>query len=231
MLNKLKTQGKPAIKKFIRPHSKYSFLSKLKPNSEVLDVGCGNNSPYITKKIQPSCIYTGIDVCDYNQTESNLADNYILTSPECFVDEISKFKGCADAVISAHNIEYCNDREKTLDAMLDAIKVGGKLFISFPSENSINLPTRFGTLNYFDDPFHKDLPPDFDRVVRTISQAGFEIEFAARNYQPFLDWFRGFLNERNSRTQNRVIGSTWAYHGYESIIWARKLDKQTLSPP
>ncbi|MEM3334256.1 MAG: methyltransferase domain-containing protein [Thermoplasmata archaeon] len=39
-----------------------------------------------------------------------------------------------DAVISAHNLEHCNDRYGTLEAMLKVIKVGGKLYLSFPSK-------------------------------------------------------------------------------------------------
>jgi hypothetical protein len=75
---------KDFIIKKIRPNGKIDFLSSLPNNASILDVGCGNNSPYRTKRIVPNCVYTGIDVGDYNQTKPNKADGYIITSPENF---------------------------------------------------------------------------------------------------------------------------------------------------
>ena len=62
------------VKKILRPNGKDAFLMSLPRAAEILDVGCGNNSPFRTKKILPKCIYTGIDIGDYNQSKPNLAD-------------------------------------------------------------------------------------------------------------------------------------------------------------
>ena len=193
---------------------KIAFMAQfqLDASPEILDVGCGNNSSFSAKSILPSCIYTGIDVGDYNQTKPNMADKYIVTSPENFSYEISKFKNHFDAVISSHNIEHCDDREKTIKAMLDSIKPGGQLFISFPCENSVNFPKRGGTLNYFDDPTHTLFPPNFTVLIETLEKADFKIEFAAKRYRPFLQWLRGFINEKKSRDQNLVFSETWSYY-------------------
>jgi 2-polyprenyl-3-methyl-5-hydroxy-6-metoxy-1,4-benzoquinol methylase len=164
--------------------SEIAFLRQLNPTSKILDVGCGNNSPHKIKSILPECNYTGIDVGDYDQTKPNLADNYVLTSPENFADEIYKMKGQFDAVISTHTIEHCNEREKTVDAMLKAIKPSGQLYMLFPSEISADLPSRGGGLNYFDDGTHKDFPPKFDELVSTIRRNDFRIMFAEREYKP-----------------------------------------------
>ena len=186
---------------------KLAFMAQfqLDTSPEILDVGCGNNSSFAAKNILPSCIYTGIDIGDYNQTKPNMADKYILTSSECFADEISKFKNYFDAVISSHNIEHCDDREKTIKAMLDSIKPGGQLFISFPCENSVNFPNRNGTLNYYDDSTHTLLPPNFMALIETLEKAGFKIEFASKQYRPFMKWLRGFINEKKSRHQNLMV--------------------------
>ena len=45
------------------------FVNYLPSSAEVLDVGCGNASVLAVKAIKPNCNYTGIDVCDYHQTE------------------------------------------------------------------------------------------------------------------------------------------------------------------
>ena len=142
------------LKALLKSRGKTSFLTKLTPDSVILDVGCGNDFPLIVKNILPLCHYTGIDVGEYNQTRPDLADKYIITNPNTFASEISKFKSCFHAVVSSHNIEHCNDRESTIRAMLNAVKPGGRIYISFPCEGSVDFPNRRGTLNYFDDITH-----------------------------------------------------------------------------
>ena len=105
--------------------------------------------------------------------------------------------------------------------MLGTVIPGGQLYISFPSAESVNFPERSGTLNYHDDSTHVGSPPDFADVTKTIVESGFEIEFSARNFRPMVDRVRGFLNEPRSRKENRLMAGTWAYYGFESIIWAR----------
>jgi SAM-dependent methyltransferase len=210
------------FKCLLRPWGKHSFLTKLKFDSAILDVGCGNNSPYVVKSILPMCNYTGIDIGEYNQTKPNLADNYIITDPENFANEISKFKECFDAVISSHNIEHCNDREKTLDAMLKSVKHNGQIYLAFPCENSVNFPNRISTLNYFDDSSHKNPPPNFEKLIQTLIQNQFEVEFSSKQYRPILLQPVGFILEPVSKAKKKVLPGTVAYYGFESIIWAKK---------
>ena len=214
---------------FINPLNKIDFLRGLSPNASILDVGCGNNSPFFVKKILPKCAYTGIDVGDYNQTKPILADNYLITSSESFADEIRKFANSFDAVISTHNLEHCDEREKTLEAMLKALKVGGRIFLSFPCEQSVSFPKRGGTLNYYDDQTHKFSPPSFKKVLGTFEELGFQLNHAAKNYSPKIYWIVGFIQEPISKFRNKVMRGTWSYYGFESIIIATKT-KPTQSP-
>jgi SAM-dependent methyltransferase len=220
---------KDLIIKKIRPNGKIDFLSSLPSAALILDVGCGNNSPYRVKKILPQSIYTGIDVGDYNQTENNNADRYIITSPENFSSEISKFSDEFDAVISSHNLEHCDHRDETLEAMLRALKVGGKLFLSFPCEQSTLFPKRGGTLNYFDDPTHKFNPPKFDALISTLKKYEFEVVYSNNNYQPTLLWLVGLFLEPFSRIKNKNLIGTWEYYGFESIIIAKKTQTSTFA--
>jgi hypothetical protein len=81
-----------------------AFIHGLPRDAVVLDVGCGNNSPYKTKTQRPDLHYIGIDVGDYNQTASMLADRYIVATPQGFVAEIHALEGNVDGAISSHNI-------------------------------------------------------------------------------------------------------------------------------
>ena len=48
------------------PNGKVHFLMRLREDPAVLDVGCGNNSPYQVKSILPRSTYTGVDVVGVN---------------------------------------------------------------------------------------------------------------------------------------------------------------------
>ncbi|MCZ2207541.1 methyltransferase domain-containing protein [Cylindrospermopsis raciborskii] len=210
------------IARFLRFHGKHAFILRLNSKDSILDVGCGNNSPYKVKKILPLSYYVGIDIGDYNQLRPNLADQYILTNPKDFCSEIAKYKTYFDAVISSHNLEHCDDRMCTLKAMLESIKPGGKLYLSFPCETSLSFPRREGTLNYLDDTTHVPPPPDFELILQVISDYDFEILYQIRNYRPFFLALLGFLVEPISMLSKRVLRGTWEYYGFESIIWAVK---------
>lgn len=210
------------LNKLFRPNGKISFLSSLRSNIKILDVGCGNNSSNKIKKLLPKSNYTGIDVSYYNQTLPIMANDYILTNPDNFAGEIFKFENFFDVVISNHNLEHCNDRNSTLYAMLRSLKVGGKIFLAFPCEQSVNFPSRFGTLNYYDDNTHKYTPPSFEFILSSISNAGFSIIYSNKNYSPFLLNLCGYLLEPFSIIFNRNMIGTWEYYGFESIIIAQK---------
>jgi len=216
------------------PHGKRRFLRTINKKGKLVDVGCGNNSPYYIKSRFPEVYYIGIDIGDYNQTKPNLANEYILTTPDDFADAIAKIVmkeewirgGGIDTVISSHNLEHCNNREKTLDAMMSIIKSGGKMFLSFPSQRSINFPYRSkGILNYYQDPTHKYSPPDFDEIIKKMKENNFNILFSSASYKPVMHFLVGLFLEPLSRLTGRVFFNsyaTWSYWGFEAVIWAEK---------
>jgi len=203
---------------------RWRFLEITNYKGNLLDVGCGNDSPYWTKKLYPNIIYTGIDVGDYNQSKPNDADNYIIVKPEEFAESITNIPELFDTVISAHNLEHCNDRDGTLQAIIKVLKPGGFLYISFPTEKSVKFPKgRKYTLNYFDDKTHKEDPPKFKDVLKILKKNNMKILFSSKSYKPFLQWFVGFYKEKESKQKKEVLFPwTWAFWGFESIIWARK---------
>ncbi len=214
---------KKIILSHLRPYWKIAFIRSLKPNSKILDVGCGNDAPLLTKMLLPGCSYTGIDVGDYNQSSSKLADNYLLTEPDNFSNLICSFKNEFNGVISSHNLEHCNDRMGVLIGMLGALKQGGSIYLAFPCEQSIHFPSRQGTLNFYDDPTHKFKPPIFDEVIHTLEINGFQVTYSSKNYRPKILWFLGLVGEPISKMTKKIYLGTSEYWGFESIIWAVKL--------
>lgn len=208
--------------RFLKRNGKFHFLSRLRKTSNILDVGCGYDFPYKFKKILPDCHYTGIDIADYNQSKPLLDYNFILTTPDKFHLEISKFNKFFDAVVSSHNLEHCNHRDAVLKAMLKSVKKNGLIFLSFPCEQSIKFPKRKGTLNYFDDPTHLYSPPNFKEVINVIEANDFSIIFSKKNYSPILLKILGFFVEPISNLRKKVLRGTWEYYGFETIIIAKR---------
>ncbi len=214
------------IEKILWPHGRVSFIRSLKNKVglRVLDVGCGNESPQIVKSILNKIYYVGLDVGDYNQSEESkgFADEYHIVRSEEFAPKIESYSNMFDVVISSHNIEHCDDPDRVLVAMIGALKKGGKLYLSFPSEQSVYFPRgRRGCLNFYDDRTHQKIP-NWKNICDIMSQQGMKIVFSTRNNSPYLMRKIGALNEARSSEMKRVLVGTWEYYGFESIIWAKK---------
>jgi SAM-dependent methyltransferase len=203
------------------PKGRRAFLGRLKDRARLLDVGCGNNSPYRAKRQRPDLYYIGLDIADYHQTKPVLADDYLLSSPEEFPVAIEGLAGTMDAVMSSHNIEHCLDPSRVVRAMGNALKPGGTLYMSFPSEASVNFPSRGGCLNFFDDPTHHALP-QYDGILRCLQDAGCTILVAERRYKPLVSRLIGGVLEPVSRVRRHTMFGTWAFYGFESVLWAQR---------
>jgi SAM-dependent methyltransferase len=204
---------------------KKGFLRSVPRNAKLLDVGCGNSSPLKIKSQRPDVFYVGLDVSNYNQkiNPNIYADQYKIVSPGVFAEEIVKFSGKFDAVISSHNIEHCYDQENVLCAMLSSVKDNGVLYLSFPSEESVYFPKRRNTLNFYDDPSHAR-PVNYQKVLKIITNNNFRIDFCIKRYRPFFLWFLGLIFEPFARVLNRNMpfAITGAFYGFETIIWASR---------
>jgi SAM-dependent methyltransferase len=198
------------------------FLRDLSEPCRLLDVGCGNNSPYATKQVLPRCYYVGLDIGDYAQEKPNLADEYLLTTSAEFRASIARFDGQFDAVVSSHNLEHCEDREGVLVAMAQALKAGGRLYLAFPSAASTEFPKRRGTLNYFQDKTHRGQPPEFSDVVALLRDHGVRVLYASTRYQPPIHWMVGLRNEEESAQSGALGLESWAFWGFETVIWGER---------
>jgi SAM-dependent methyltransferase len=130
------------------------------PSPRILDVGCGNHSPSITKRWFPGCHYAGADVQRYNLNEADDAamDRFFLLG----VDE-SGYEAIPDSsydfVILNHVLEHVPDPRPILTLLAAKLKPGGYIWIAFPSVRSLSLPSSCDeTLHFCDDPTHVYVP-------------------------------------------------------------------------
>ena len=207
---------------FLRPNGVFSFLRTFtRSQSTVLDVGCGNNSAFLYKRDFPEIFYIGLDIGDYENTRFGFEDRLIITSPQNFSSAIKSTKNL-DIVISKHNLEHCDEPDQVLENICDSLVDGGVLYLAFPSSTSTLLPSRKITLNFYDDPTHNEHPPNLENVIAKLEKNGCEILCVFPKYQPWLLKFIGMLQEPISKARGKVLQGTWAYHGFETVIWAKK---------
>jgi 2-polyprenyl-3-methyl-5-hydroxy-6-metoxy-1,4-benzoquinol methylase len=206
----------------LKPQGKLSVLYSMADDVKILDVGCGNEQVQKVKRIVPDCYYVGIDVADYYNTNSDLSDEYHLVAANEFSDFIYSMNDKYDLILSSHNLEHCNDRYGTLAAMCSRLSVGGTIFISTPAEITTNFPSRPGTLNYYDDETHVDLPVRHNKIIEILEKNNIEITFSSKSYKPKLGAFLGMILEPFSIALKSVFGFTWMYWGFEQIIIGKK---------
>jgi SAM-dependent methyltransferase len=215
--------SKRSLHAAMRLHNRTHFLSELVDGADVLDVGCGNDSPYLFKRVRSDIRYVGLDVGDYNQAHApdEFADEYLLVPADGFLAAIQQRRSQFDAVVSSHNLEHCAQPDEVVTAMALALRPGGRIFLAFPAAATVNLPSRLGTLNFFDDTTHIR-PPDFQAVLDLLKAEGVAIDFAAERCRAPVMTLVGLINEPMSRFRKKVMRGTWALYGFETVIWGTK---------
>ena len=220
LFHKLKT----FLMRVINSNSKALFYSRLKSNINILDVGCGNDSVKDIKAYFPNSNYTGIDIHDFNLTKDSkkLMQNYFIFTSKKFDIGIDKLNKKYDLILSYHNLEHCEKPYDVLHAMMKKLKKNGYICLRFPNSNSINFPSREGTLNYYDDHTHQATPPDFKKICNILNQ--YEVKFIIKKkaYKPLFQFLIGFLFEPLSFILKKNMPCTWEYYGFESVIYAKK---------
>lgn len=199
------------------------FLRTLPSQAVILDVGCGNGGAESCKKVRADLHYVGLDIADYNQSETalTLADEYVIVDPADFASAIEKRAEEFDAVFSAHNLEHCDEPDAVLRAMARALKSGGRLFLAFPNPASVDFPSRTGTLNFFDDETHQR-PIRLPHVLRILESEGLRVDFARAGYRRRGRMLVGAVAEPFSRRRRHVLPGTWDLYGFECIVWASR---------
>ena len=142
---------------YFRRPVRFDYLHKYIRNRplKILDVGCGNCSPSLTKKFYPKCKYYGLDV----STNYNLSEEDFKVMEHFYECDLSKgnldmIEDFFDCIILSHVIEHTENGEDVILNLLTKVKKEGIIYIEFPSPRSVHLPHMRGTLNFYDDPTH-----------------------------------------------------------------------------
>jgi len=188
----------------------------------LLDIGCGNHSSKITKKYFGKVSYWGIDKEDYNIDHDDilLMDKYIkidlasqklVTIPDNFFD----------VVILSHIIEHLPNGLDVLLELTEKIKVGGKIYVEFPSIKSLSLPSIKGTLHFCDDPSHVRLYGIKEICNLLLSRKFKIIKAGARRDLIRICFLPAFILARIMKgTYDASV--FWDISGFASYVYAEK---------
>jgi len=211
------------LHKFIRPKGKIATISKLNKGS-ILDVGSGH-TPKKLAKVFKRLNYLGLDIVDHNPALLPSIGSVNIVEASNFLPSLKKFRGEFDLVISSHNLEHVDDRWSVLTETAYCCKPGGALYLSFPSARSVILPrSHSGTVNYFDDPTHADLPPDLAQCLMILNNMGFCQYQIDESYRPLLARIIGSLVVKlnnQSKLKQKLSYFVLAFYGFETVIKCR----------
>jgi SAM-dependent methyltransferase len=198
------------------------------PSLRILDVGCGNNSPSVTKRWFPGCHYTGADIQRYNlgaEDDAAMDAFYLLGADGTGYDALPE--ASYDFVILNHVLEHVKDPARTVAALCSKLKPGGYIWIAFPSLRSLSLPSSEDeTLQFCDDPTHVYLP-DVREVANVLLANGVKVLHAGRSREGFFttlaDVFKLLKRLLRKAITGRFSGrGLWYLLGFEDHVLGQR---------
>jgi len=155
--------------------------SRVGQRPRILDIGCGNHSPRLTKAWFPDCHYVGADIQRCNNDDGDLAlmDEFVPIGADG-----SGYDGIPndsfDLVLMNHVVEHMTDPTRVVAEVCGKIKPGGVVWIGFPSMRSLSLPSASGTLQFCDDDSHVRVV-DVKDIANVLLDHGVKVIHAGRS--------------------------------------------------
>lgn len=217
------------------PHCpmKFQYVRHRFPSTSIriLDIGCGNNSPSVTKRWFAGCHYTGADIQRYNlsgKDDAAMDEFYLLGADGTGYDAIPN--ASYDLVILNHVIEHMTEPAPVLAALCGKLRPGGYIWIAFPSLRSLRLPSSEDeTLQFCDDPTHVRLP-DVREVANILLANGVKVLHAGPSREGLLTTIADTLKLVKRLLRKMLTGrfsgrGIWYLLGFEDhVLGQRKLD-------
>ena len=210
---------------------KFDLLDKWisKNHVKILDVGCGNHSASKTKKYYPNCIYYGLDrdknynndVADFKAMEKFYEVDISRNSNKLEVLPNNFF----DCIILSHVIEHLINGQDIILHLLSKLKKGGVIYIEFPSQRSLYLPSMKGTLNFYDDLTHKKTY-QIKEIERLLKSKSFSIVKSGTRRSPKRILFLSIYLLGSLINLGYISGHVfWDILGFANYIIAQKIGK------
>ncbi len=203
--------------------NKFRYIWKELNNKEfnLLDIGCGNHSPQITKLYFPKVNYYGVDITSYNNDELDfkvMKQFYHKDLEKDSIDDIPN--NFFDVIIVSHVIEHLSNGLEVIDKLAKKIKTNGYIYIEFPSLKSLSLHSMKGTLHFCDDNSHKKLYSLIDICNILLSNEFKIIKAGTRR-----NIWRIILTPIQLLRHPFKGGTYWDLFGFAEFCIAKKIEK------
>lgn len=198
----------------------------------ILDIGCGNHSPSITKKWFGKCDYYGVDRGEYNIDKGDIVlmkEFYRIDlekNPEKLDEIPDEF---FDIIIFNHVIEHLTNGMDVLSELVKKLKKGGKIYIEFPSVKSLSLPSvkNFpsffsGTINFCDDSTHVRLYSLLDVANHLLSREFKILKGGTRRDVGMMIMSPFIIIYCLIRHREFSVSALWGVTGFAQYIYAEK---------
>lgn len=187
-----------------------------------LDIGAGNHSATLAKFWFPNCRYTGVDrERDYNNSPDDFAamDEFFELDLEQ-LDYSVLPDASYDAILMAHVVEHLKNGDEVVRRLAAKLRPGGIFCLEFPGRRSPHLPSRRGTLNFYDDPTHVRLYTH-EEIAGVLKGEGLEI----RRQGTRRDWHHLMflpLHALNAKRHHGYVpgGVFWDLYGFAEEVFA-----------
>lgn len=206
--------------------AKYRFIEKYigSHSFALLDIGAGNHSASKTKKWYPQCEYHGVDLDKtYNNDEQDLLMMhafYEMNLEALQFDVIPE--NYFDFIMCAHVIEHLRNGDMVLEKLLSKIKPGGYLYVEFPGYRSTQLPSMYGTLNFYDDPTHVRIYSVRELMNLFLRNGMKVLSGGTRHHLPTM-LLMPLKIPHNLLVYRKVLASIfWDYFGFAEFVLIQK---------
>lgn len=153
------------------------FAKDLKPNSKVLDVGCGTGSPIASYLSQQGFLVTGIDIAEEMIKK---AQQLNLSNATFLVEDILNFKSDEkyDAVIAFDSIWHiAHNKQKKIYEIISSLMAPSGLFLFTHGKRDSEITSKM-----WGEPFYHSAL-DWEDVQQLLKKNGFEILSFVENYE------------------------------------------------
>jgi SAM-dependent methyltransferase len=200
------------------------------PNPRILDIGCGNKSPSLTKHWFPNCHYSGADIQRYNNDDEDFAAMDSFYPLDMDGGGYSAIPDCGfDFIILHHVIEHMPNPDPILAVICSKLKPGGYIWIAFPSVRSLGMPPAAeGTLQFCDDDTHVHVP-DIREVSNILLKHGVKVLHAGRT-QDFVRTLVGvavlpWALLKKALTGRFSVYGLWYVLGFEDHVFGQRISR------